>query len=71
MMRSATGSWSIAGRLGMTYAAVKVRPILRLVHVESGPAREKKLISAARTLGGAAAGRQDCIDPPQLLRLGL
>ena len=46
----------LAGRLGMTYAAVKVRPVLRLVHVEEWTsAWQEKLISAARTLGRAAA----------------
>jgi very-short-patch-repair endonuclease len=46
----------LAGRLGMTYAAVKVRPVLRLVHVEEWTgAWQGELLSAARTLGRAAA----------------
>jgi very-short-patch-repair endonuclease len=46
----------LAGQLGMTYAAVKVRPVLRLVHVEEWTsAWQEKLLSAARTLGHATA----------------
>jgi very-short-patch-repair endonuclease len=45
----------LASRLGMTYAAVKVRPALRLVHVEEwSSAWQEKLIAAARALGHAA-----------------
>jgi very-short-patch-repair endonuclease len=46
----------LASRLGMTYAAVKIRPVLRLVHVEEWTsAWQEMLITAARTLGRAAA----------------
>ncbi len=45
----------LAGRLGMTFAAVKVRPVLRLVHIEEWTgAWQEKLIAAARTLRRAA-----------------
>lgn len=47
---------TIAGRLGLTFAAVKVRPVLQLVHVEEWTgAWQEKLITAARALGRAAA----------------
>lgn len=46
----------LAEKLGMTYAAVKVRPVLRLVHVEEWTnAWQEKLLGAARSLGQAAA----------------
>ena len=46
----------LAGRLGMTFAAVKVRPVLNLVHVEDwSGAWQERLIAGARTLGRAAA----------------
>jgi very-short-patch-repair endonuclease len=46
----------LAATLGMTYAAVKVRPVLRLVHVEEWTsAWQEKLLAAARALGQAAS----------------
>lgn len=45
----------IAGQLGLTFAAVKVRPVLRLVHVEEwSGAWQETLIAAARALRRAA-----------------
>jgi very-short-patch-repair endonuclease len=47
---------TIAERLGLTFAAVRVRPVLQLVQVEEWTgAWQEKLIAAARTLGRAAA----------------
>ncbi|WP_349636745.1 DUF3320 domain-containing protein [Tardiphaga sp. P9-11] len=52
----------LADRLGRTYAAVTVRPILRLVHVEEWTSGwQEKLIAAARTLGRAAAAAQTAL----------
>lgn len=46
---------SIAERLGLTFAAVQVRPVLRLVHVEEwSGAWQEALIAAARALKRAA-----------------
>lgn len=47
---------AIAEQLGFTFAAVRVRPVLNLVHVEEwSGAWQERLIAAARTLGHAAA----------------
>lgn len=47
---------TIAERLGLTFAAVKVRPVLQLVHVEEWTgAWQEKLIATARALSRAAA----------------
>jgi hypothetical protein len=52
----------LASRLGMTYAAVKVRPVLRLVHVEEWTsAWQEKLTAAARTLGHAASAAKTAL----------
>jgi very-short-patch-repair endonuclease len=52
----------LAGRLGLTYAAVKVRPVLRLVQVEEWTsAWQEKLIATARSLGRAAASAQTAL----------
>ena len=46
----------LASRLGMTYAAVKVRPALRRVHVEEwSGAWQQGLLAAARSLGQTAS----------------
>ncbi|MCG6203147.1 DUF3320 domain-containing protein [Rhodopseudomonas sp. HC1] len=46
----------LAARLGLTYASVTIRPVLRLVHVEEWTnAWQEKLIAATRTLARAAA----------------
>ena len=61
----------LAGRLGMTYAAVKVRPVLRLVHVEEWTnAWQGELLSAARTLGRAASAAKAALTTLSA-RLGL
>lgn len=49
----------LAERLGLTFAAVKTRPALRLVQVEEWTnAWQEKLIATARLLGRAAAATQ-------------
>ena len=46
---------AIAERLGITFAAVKTRPVLQLVHVEDwSGAWQERLIAAARKLGRAS-----------------
>jgi very-short-patch-repair endonuclease len=46
---------ALATRLGMTYGAVKVRPVLNLIHVEEwSSAWQERLLSTARDLGRAA-----------------
>ena len=50
---------ALAERLGLTYAAVKTRPALRLVQVEEWTnAWQERLIAIARLLGRAAAATQ-------------
>ncbi len=56
------GLQQLAAKLGMTYAAVKVRPVLRLVHVEEwSSAWQEKLLAAARALGQAASATQTAL----------
>jgi hypothetical protein len=52
----------LASRLGMTYAAVQVRPVLRLVHVEEWTgAWQERLLGAARALSQAAAAAKTAL----------
>lgn len=52
----------LATRLGLTYASVTVRPVLRLVHVEEWTnAWQEKLIAAARALARAAAAARTAL----------
>ena len=52
----------LAHRLGLTYVAVTVRPVLRLVHVEEWThSWQEKLIAAARALGRATAATRTAL----------
>ncbi len=62
---------AIAEQLGFTFAAVKVRPVLNLVHVEEwSGAWQERLIAAARTLRYAAADTKTALTALSA-RLGL
>jgi very-short-patch-repair endonuclease len=53
---------ALAERLGLTYSAVKTKPILQLVQVEEwSNAWQEKLISAARMLGRTASAAQTAL----------
>ena len=62
---------TIAEQLGRTYAAVRTRPVLQLVHVEEwSGAWQERLIAAARKLGRAAADAKAALSALSA-RLGL